>query len=126
MKNRRQRNGIAACAFTILGLLVVLVSSNSAAATIGGRDITEMSIEELAKIEVATASRPEQRRVAVSSIATIRSDGPHFQNVSFSAAYQEYNRPNPDPGIYASPADMGYRAVPPTVAAAIRALGPGF
>ena len=123
--NRRTERSLTAFAWS-LTFAVLLVSSNSSAATVGARDITDLSIEELAKIDVAPASRAEYRAVTVHPVATVRGDdmSPHFQSVSFSTS-QEYNRPNPDPGIYASPSDMRYGVVPPAVAAAIRAFGPG-
>jgi hypothetical protein len=125
VKNRPHRNGIAACASIVLGFLVLSASSNSSAAQIGSRDITELSIEELADIVVTPGSRPELRRAVYPAVTIHSSNTTRVQNVSYSAAFQEYNNPNPDPGIYASPGDMRFGPLPPTVEAAIRALGPG-
>ena len=113
----------AALRVTVLALLVAPHHSQAAR----WRDITDLSIEELGNIEIAKVSKPPATRGGrISAIVTVSSESADFDSVNqpFAGETQYYNRPNPDPGIYAAPSDMGFGARP-SIVGAIRALGPG-
>ena len=131
-------------------LALLLGAASRSSALPAAADLTDLSIAQLANVRVAQATTKGAGTIV--AIRAGCSDGPDIcdalhevlagakrfdetgsgrtarasTNVRLvtSAETQEYNRPSLNPGVFASPSDMGFGHAP-TVVGAMRALGFG-